>query len=97
MARKNARRRRAVKLQAALVALAKHKNPATVACEGHLRSSHKTALLATQRLSAPKSLRLGGKGKPGEAPPLIGGRGSIGRVVAGKLKPKLGKKLWSAT
>lgn len=95
MARLNARRRRAIKLQATLIELAKSKNPSTVATQGPLRSSHKAALLATQRFSAPKSLRSGGKGKPGEPPPLIGGRGTLGRVVAGKLKPPKGKSVWS--
>lgn len=84
MARLNARRRRAIKLQAALIELAKHKNPSTVAAQGPLRSSHKAALLATQRFHAPR-------------PVNFDKAGTRGRVENGKLKPRMGRKLWGAT
>lgn len=86
MARLNARRRRAIKLRATLIELAKSLNPSSQSepvrasvlngkYQGSLRSSHKSGLIATFRYSAPKSLRMGGKGKPGEPEPLIGGNG----------------------
>lgn len=84
MARMNARRRRAVKVQAALIELGKYRNPSTVAEQGALRSSHKTTLLATQRFHAPK-------------PVNFDKAGVRGKIVKGQLKPLPGRKLWSKT
>lgn len=62
MARLNARRRMEARLKVARIEYAKARNPSTVASEGPMRSSHKTALLATQRFHAPKPLNWEGRG-----------------------------------
>ena len=61
MARLNPKRRRELKLQKALIELKKATNPAMVATEGHMRSSHKAILPAVTK--APRPALWEGMGK----------------------------------
>jgi hypothetical protein len=86
MARLNPKRRRALALTKALVALAKSRNPSLVADSGHIRSSAK-AHKVNEAFGVPLYSR-----KP--KPVNYDGQGKEGRIVRGKIIPKR-KKVWS--
>lgn len=71
--RKRSRSRRIAKVTVALNLKGNMLNPAMVATDGVIRSSHKPALLQTQSFHAPRPLNFDGQGKRG-------------RIVDGKVK-----------